>query len=330
MTGKRSVHSDDGGEEVLDKTKASKRKGKEKEEIESQVVNEEREVTNWAEVPAVAELKTSETSSTKKLVSTDLLSKVLCMFSTQDNRRYALSFSIAGRSVAFSLLDRAGMITSTFNMNEEPDLFLHMLLGLSTCSDYTLGYDDTISPFTSLSPSHRIISAGPYSYNIESLLFISGTIHGRGTVCWLVSRSGKQYVIKDSWADVTRFYTEADILTDLVGIQGVPVREWSGIVESHGIKQTTASYWPERKTVEMDYPVGRVHHRLVLSSIGSPLARFGSKKHLIGCIISAINSELSFLTYNLNLLRVSQQLIRKWFRQMSYTVTSARTISCSM
>jgi hypothetical protein len=105
MTRKRSVHSDDGGEEVLDKTKASKRKGKEKEEIESQVVNEEREVTNWAEVPAVAELKTSETSLTKKLVSTDLLSKVLCMFSTQDNRRYALSFSIAGRSVAFSLLD---------------------------------------------------------------------------------------------------------------------------------------------------------------------------------------------------------------------------------
>ena len=55
-------------------------------------------------------------------------------------------------------------------------------------------------------------------------MFANSTIHGRGTICYHAQVDGKDYVIKDSWPNISQTMPESEFLKKAVkaGIVGVP------------------------------------------------------------------------------------------------------------
>jgi hypothetical protein len=249
---------------------------------------------NWGNIVSTSQIKSSPNGITA--AQSQLLQDAYFIFSSQDNRRYVLGFGFCQASAFLSLFDRSGAIHSEiFDIDTHPCLFIRLISGLVFSTPTRVGYDPTIGRLER--NGTRFIRVGPDRYDLLDTVFIGDVVRGRGTVCYHVSRDGKEYAIKDIWTDSTRQHTERIFLDAAykAGVSGVPTCITRIVVLVEGRKDSTS--WarecvppdhrsPAKRDVEI-----RVHERLVLQPFATPLVQFRSKTELLSALRDVIQSE---------------------------------------
>ncbi|KAJ7130173.1 hypothetical protein C8R44DRAFT_978331 [Mycena epipterygia] len=258
----------------------------------------------WPNILYHGELKSKENPKYWNETLTQLLNGAYLMFSSQDNRRFIISLSFMGENVRLFIFDRAGLITTfPFNLHTDPESFVRVLGTMMFSDDpAVLGYDTSIVTI----PSGRFIEVDGIKYAIVETLFISDVIRGRGTVCWRARHDGQDFVIKDTWADDSRPYTEAEILQKADCVEGVPRVVADVIVKINGVEGSTDTLrslitppaGPKGAKLLKTYAniEKRIHRRLVLTPFGHALSKFASRKELISILIDVVAAHQKLYT----------------------------------
>ncbi len=79
-------------------------------------------------------------------------------------------------------------------------LFLHLVIGILYLDGEDAGFDLTVR----LRCNKKEIEVGGEWFNIVDVIHVEGILRGRATVCYHVEKDGKDYVVKDSWVDISR------------------------------------------------------------------------------------------------------------------------------
>ncbi|KAH9477135.1 hypothetical protein JR316_0011051 [Psilocybe cubensis] len=220
-----------------------------------------------------------------------LANSACTIFSTQDDRRFHIGLSICDTSVRVYVFDRAGVIGSShFHLSEDASLLIRLIAGLTLTDVGALGFDPSIKRNDDGS---RTVSVAGVDYRILKTLFISDSIRGRGTVCWKASSGGSEYVIKNSWTDVSRLKTEADIMRMADGIEGIAQLIAEEIVHDNSLDNTNVKDY--KRMDWYDKLEVRVHRRLVTTPVAQPVEYFKSKKELLSVIIDGIEAHARLL-----------------------------------
>lgn len=195
-------------------------------------------------------MKSRNNSDTQRASYTEVSGKTSVLLYAQDGRHAAPSLRILGSHVGLSFFDRGGSLeTHCVDIQTDPEIFLRIIVGLATASFSQLGFDVSLLDD---SGDKRVMIAWKggsetKEVTIDNLLFISDIMHGRGTTVWggLMDfesndphstsdsesaalrwpHTQRGVVIKDSWIDPLRKYTEGSILALLnaAGVVGVPM-----------------------------------------------------------------------------------------------------------
>ncbi|KAK7042389.1 hypothetical protein R3P38DRAFT_2511725 [Favolaschia claudopus] len=252
---------------------------------------------DWSNASNHGELKSSDSRECKDKALKQLLNGAYHIFSSQDNRRFVVSVALFAEQVQLYIFDRAGLVnTAPFHIHNDPEAFVRVWTALMFADPAVLGYDPTI---VETAPGVRHIEVEGRKYDIVgNALFISDVIRGRGTVCWRVRHEGKDFVIKDTWADDSRPNTEAEILdiARSLGVVGIPQVVASEIVDVGGIRGTDAlrsSLPPKLYKEECAHIEKRLHRRLVLTPFGRSLYTFSTRKELLSALRDAIKAHQS-------------------------------------
>lgn len=207
---------------------------------------------DWKDLVTFCEVKNRGGAANERASFIEAAGKASCLLYAQDGRHSAPCIRILGPSIYLTLFDRGGSLsTAAFNIHHHPKMFLRILIGVSAGPLSTLGFDTSIQWRTVCRDGKQhnvkqvvIARNGHPSCTIEltKVLFISDNLHGRGTTVWegvlldplgsvgeqkktkLGVRQGETVVVKDSWIDPLRKYTEGMILSMLNEkcIEGVP------------------------------------------------------------------------------------------------------------
>ncbi len=221
------------------------------------------------------------------------------IFNSQLNRRYVVGFILTGTLLSVIGLDRSGLVASKpFDINEEPGLFLHVIVGSLYLDEYQFGLDPTIR--ITDSKSKEIEVDGEW-FDIIDVIHIEGGLRGRGTVCYHVRKGDKDYIVKDRWVDVRHAEREANILKKLSGLKHIPRFIKDVPVMFNGEKDTTAFLRQSeeaRKSSEI-----REHRRMLLEPPAHKLGQFRDLVELLTAIRDVVDGEsldleLSTLTDN--------------------------------
>ena len=130
------------------------------------------------------------------------------------------------------LFDQGGSIsTHPLNIDQFPEEFLQILLGITFADGIILSFDPTISPVKDDQKQIQIsLPDQDYVVFINTLLFSSRSLHGWGTTVWcskvtICKQPEEEVVLKDSWVDPLQRFSEGRILKMLgeARVKGVPV-----------------------------------------------------------------------------------------------------------
>ena len=180
---------------------------------------------SWKNVISFMELTSSaySHSDSMRTVRNGVMRKAYAIFASQPNRCFLFAMSIAKQEFRAHMFDRAGVVhTRPYNIHRHPRVLLRMFSFLAFGPLDQIGYDTTFIPRQLSSPHPRAIYVESTAYDVIDRIFYNFVIHGRGTACWHVCRNKENYVIKDSWTHESRLNREADILSKIRGLKGVP------------------------------------------------------------------------------------------------------------
>ncbi|KAF8961608.1 hypothetical protein BDZ97DRAFT_1759790 [Flammula alnicola] len=127
-----------------------------------------------------------------------------------------------------------------FDLEKEPKMLMR-LTELTLSDPSAIGFDPTIRHGPG---GKRFVTVADKEYEIIKPLFISDTIRGRGTVCWHARFDGADYVIKNTWADVSRGLTEPEIMKMTDNVERIAYMVAEYIVQVDGSDDTTAYVYP--------------------------------------------------------------------------------------
>ena len=83
--------------------------------------------------------------NTMKKSYTEIAGKTTLLLYAQDGRHSTPCLRILGHSIVLMFFDRGGSLsTSVININQQPEEFLHILVGLSCARPDHLRFDETI------------------------------------------------------------------------------------------------------------------------------------------------------------------------------------------
>ncbi|KAI5995389.1 hypothetical protein EDC04DRAFT_2612982 [Pisolithus marmoratus] len=119
---------------------------------------------------------------------------------------------ILGDHIILTLFNWGGSIsTHPLHIHQCPKVFLCVLLGITFSDAVVLGFDTMISPVEEGKKKVQIIKDGKECFiSVNQLLFISGSLHGRGMTVWSGAvtqtdfsklEEGQKVIIKDSFVD---------------------------------------------------------------------------------------------------------------------------------
>lgn len=253
-------------------------------------VNEDQAAT-WSSTLVTAELK-SKASDVNEAFK-QLANSAFMVFATQDDRRFHIGVSVCHTFVHVYVFDRAGVIgSSPFHLSKDSALLIRLMAGLILTDVDAIGFDPSIHH---REDGTRTVSVADVEYQIVKTLFISDSIRGRGTVCWQARHGGSEYVIKNTWTDVSRLKTEGDIMRMADGTEGLARLVAEEIVQYNAKDDSTSTI---RSIIPMlkdyyrkawyDKLEVRVHRRLVTTPVADSLENFKSKKELLSVLIDAI------------------------------------------
>jgi len=146
---------------------------------------------------------------------------------TVSDHRYfvpVLVFHETGSTITFLKVQRYGITACTFDVNQDPILFTHLLLAMFCSGTDAVGFDNTIH--RSLQTDIPVIYVQGVGYDIlERLTGIDGQL-ARGTHCFKARShsTGDIVVIKDFWHTYRSESCpmETEMLERVSGIPGVP------------------------------------------------------------------------------------------------------------
>ncbi|CAK5269300.1 unnamed protein product [Mycena citricolor] len=158
-------------------------------------------------------------------------------FIQQPNRRFVYATFITGDTVRVCRYDRSGCYYSQeIDYHEDAVFFVQLVFLLTSTDEELVGFDTSIfwrdgKRFLSFVPEETWdFSERKWRPNKESAtitfaleddpVFSRRTIRSRGTVCWVGTHDGEEYLIKDYWRAEGRT-SESIFLYDLAGIEGV-------------------------------------------------------------------------------------------------------------
>ncbi|KAL5476840.1 hypothetical protein ACEPAI_3026 [Sanghuangporus weigelae] len=238
----------------------------------------------WEDIRAVAEIKTNARSL--KQIGIDSAKYIREMFGANKARRFALLFSLVDTKMALFKYDRSGaLVSKEFDVHEDPEQFLRVIVGMAFGEDYYLGLDPS---FLNKDGKTYVTFKGKL-YEFIRVIHLDPVIRSRGTVVILVKDpdTGKLLVIKDQWVDRDRRLKEADILSKLAG-KSLKVNRLVGhmviafkIGDADNLLDSTEA---DREGVEDRKKSAieiRDHYRLLLSPFGDNITKFRSLRELV-------------------------------------------------
>ncbi|KAI6039269.1 hypothetical protein EDC04DRAFT_2895514 [Pisolithus marmoratus] len=197
-----------------------------------------------------------------------------------------------GHYIILTFFDQGGSLsTAAFDIHDNPEVFLHILLGISTALIETIGFDETVfwdhdkkrkKVLVAWKGSSHKDNRGNSVVSLEHLIFISDMLHGHGTTIWASSMKDptspmthRQDIIKDSWIDPLWKFMEGSMLARLnnTNVEGVP---W--LIHEQQVQGPHPSHAGMRINMLMHFL-----HRLLLQS--------GSHQYQL-CILSHLLMEL--------------------------------------
>lgn len=280
------------------------------------------EILSWQLIGNICEVKTHANKDTDTELHLQLAkyARKVLMYQ-RGRRRFVLGWTLCGDVVRAWLFDRAGGLSSrSFNYHADPDLFIRMIISLSSMSSEELGYDPTITQ----NPDGKLILDFTYrdsdgnfqteKYVITESIVPRPSLRGRGTVVWRAYKLSDEgvpeakrqyYAIKDSWRDLHRDRNEGYFFEQIEGLgpkDGVVKFIQFAAVE---IGNKTAAKRPD--TIETTVRQGvqgsrgsefdhRGHVRLLMEEVGVTLDGFASLRELIGVLMDAIQGQLTLLS----------------------------------
>ncbi|KIK79853.1 hypothetical protein PAXRUDRAFT_45521, partial [Paxillus rubicundulus Ve08.2h10] len=185
---------------------------------------------DWRLLHTVLELKSGALSHSN--IFTVMAKWAKTIFMCQDNRRFVLVLLLHKYELSLALFDRGGsIIADPFDIHDKPELFLHILFGITYAKEEYLSYDTHIATLS----SDRYLVHAHLHLELLFTTFISDRIHGHGTVVWLAKATTGSYkqekekenlyvVVKTTWQDDNNPLTEGVILYILEkkGVKGIP------------------------------------------------------------------------------------------------------------
>ncbi|KAI5985786.1 hypothetical protein EDD15DRAFT_2373882 [Pisolithus albus] len=154
-----------------------------------------------------------------------------------------------------------GMVRAgSYDINGQPHDFVHILIGITSASNETLGFDTLIAwerQFNGKTVGMKTLDIWErntkFTVELDRVLFISDNLFGRGTTVWggiirdKRSETGGQVAVKDSRIDPLQKYTEGRILSilNVHEIEGVPT-----LIHEQQVKA------PSLATIANPLPVG--------------------------------------------------------------------------
>ncbi|KAG8217924.1 hypothetical protein J3R82DRAFT_6090 [Butyriboletus roseoflavus] len=248
---------------------------------------------SWQNVVSVLEL-TSENFSSRLCLQT---TRKACGASAQLDRRFVIILTLANQPPRLHLFDRAGVAHP-----RRYNIHFHLNLPVRVLDTLTLGrlehcFSPTISRMnTNCRRSRLTIQAAEKTNNTTPVLFNTEMIRGRATVCFLVDDTdrnvGKRYVVKDSWTYTGWATTEEEMLKRTKERKfnyEVTTLEAARTVRMGEEDDSTSLPRPSCLFSDDDpLPEIRVHRRLLLAPVGSPLAEFSCIQELVSVLIDII------------------------------------------
>jgi len=159
---------------------------------------------HWSRILVPGELKSNPSHDTVSKTWLDLGRYVREIFTTQDNRRFVLGFTLCGSIMRVWEFDRVGAVASPpFDVNKDGLQFVSVVLGYLCMNEEQLGFDPSIKE----SDGRRYIEIERDSQKerliLDTLMRRAPSVVGRATTCWKAYRDGDKskvpLVIKDSW-----------------------------------------------------------------------------------------------------------------------------------
>ena len=182
------------------------------------------------DVYTLGEVKKRYSEENKKDSYIELADKVAFLLEVQDGHYAMPSIQLVGTSIIFTLFDRGGSIsTYPLDIHQFPKEFLRILLGITFADGTMFGFDSTVSPTQNGQKRIWIIMQdNKYTIFVDTLLFFSGMLHGQGMMVWssivTINEELQEVMVKDTWVDPLRRYTEGRILKilEVAKVKGVP------------------------------------------------------------------------------------------------------------
>ena len=269
---------------------------------------------DWRDVSVVGEMKINKSSNTEKTSYIEEAGKTALLLYAQDGRHSAPCLRLLGHHIILMFFDRGGSLsTAPIDINQNPEDFLRILVGLSHAPLSHIGFDETI--IRDVDAKKRVLVAwnGDLVGNevvLNHLLFISDSIHGCGTTVWAAEmRSNpkdppRQIVVKDSWIDPLRKFTEGGILARLnkAGVRGVPkfiheqqVQGPHPSLPDSKVNQSTHFIRTLLVRLKAPHYHVRVLSRLLTELVGQRIFDFSSLAELLVAFIDYVLSELQHI-----------------------------------
>ena len=182
------------------------------------------------DVYTMGEVKKRYSDDNKKDSYIELAGKVALLLEVQDGCHAMPGIQFVGSNIILTFFNQGSSIsTYPLNVHQFPSEFLQILLGITFADGTMFGFNSTISPTQNGQKHIQIIQKDDeYTIYVDMLLFFSGTLHGRGTTVWsgmvTINEELQEVIIKDTWVDLLRRYTEGRILKILEAakVKGVP------------------------------------------------------------------------------------------------------------
>lgn len=260
---------------------------------------EENNLPTWRNIDGLLEIKKYPRDAPEG--HEQLAGGARLMFKEQPNRRSVFGVLLAGDEMTFCVFDRSGKVSSLpFNIHDEPEQFLRVIVGLAFIDRETCGIDKTIN--LEGPKENWTIQVDKKTYPIKNIVHKESGIRGRGTVCYEVLMDDKSSgLVKDSWVDMSRDEREVDTLNSLKDTkhnQYIPKVVDDEVVQFEGEDDTTARIrrsllrklvngkkvtwkWIDEKYKKNEL---RRHERILLTPFGMRIEQFRSLEELLNAI----------------------------------------------
>ncbi|KAH8115424.1 hypothetical protein DFH11DRAFT_1759779 [Phellopilus nigrolimitatus] len=251
---------------------------------------------DWGDIQGCFEVKINNNNNSRAEAHKQIRQHACMIFKNQPGRRFVSSATLLDEQMVFILHDRVGELASEeFNIHEEPEKLVRIVVGFAFCTEKNLGYD----PSYYTRDGQTFIRLDGQEYQVVRDIYADSSIYGRGTlVRELYPVHDRNCVLKDVWVDKSRKGKEWDLLNELekenfegvakmksheeVKIDGKTGHDGDGPCSASRIGKRKVERWRTRKEWKhFENLEEREHHFLLLKTLVQPLESFRSKKELV-------------------------------------------------